>query len=123
MLLIILSPLAIFAQSEELEINRPFTEEELAEQTLIFNNAKKLHDEKKVQLEDMENALKNTIMFNQSLKDIFELLEELRYSIIQKDLDKAQRLVKEVEKIDFTPMEKEIAQWEKLIEQSEPVYD
>src|SRR5574344_1082721 len=93
MLLIILSPLAIFAQSEELEINRPFTEEELAEQTLIFNNAKKLHDEKKVQLEDMEKALKNTVMFNQSLKDIFELLEELRYSIIQKDLDKAQRLV------------------------------
>ena len=123
MLLIILSPLAIFAQSEELEINKPFTEEELAEQTLIFNNAKKLHDEKKVQLEDMEKALKNTVMFNQSLKDIFELLEELRYSIIQKDLDKAQRLVKEVEKIDFTPMEKEIAQWEKLIEQSEPVYD
>ena len=35
MLLIILSPLGIFAQSEELEINRPFTEEELAEQTLI----------------------------------------------------------------------------------------
>lgn len=122
-LFILLSSVTLFSQSEELEMHKPLSEEEIAAQTLIYDNAKKLHEEKKSGLEDMEAALKNTVMFQQTLKDTFELLEELRYAIIQKDLDKTVRLVEQVKKIDYSPMKKQIDEWEKIIQRSEPEYD
>lgn len=122
-LLITISSFGLFAQSEELEMHKPLSEEEIAAQTQIYNNARLLHDSKKSKLEEMESALKNTVMFQQNLKDTFELLEELRYAIIQKDLEKTVRLTDEVKKIDYTPMEKKISEWEALIEKSEPEYD
>lgn len=113
----------VFSQSDELEKFTPLSEEEIARQTAIFDSARKLQQEKLVQLEYFDKALKNTVRFEKFIKESYELLDEFKYSYLQKDLEKTQRLEKEVRQLDFSIMEKQIESWEKFIQQSDIAYD
>lgn len=120
---ILFSSFTLFAQSDELQKQQPMTQEEIAEEARFYSAAKVLLDQKKQGLEDMQNALKNTVMFEKDFNEIFALLDEFKYAILQHDFEKTTRLTESVKKIDYSPMEKKIAEWEKLIERSEPEYD